>query len=74
MTLTLGDTVAHSAEWLHSTGQMTGPMPFARGTIKSLIPLGQTMLAEIDWNDDDIPRRVNVRNLAKVGRNAKFAM
>lgn len=69
MKLTTGDTVAYSAEWLRSTGNMTGDLPFARGEVRRLIPLGSTMLAEIDWNDDQIPKRVNVKNLSKAGRN-----
>ena len=59
-----GDTVAYSRTWLQSTGQLTGHTPFARGRVKSLIPLGSLILAEIEWNTPDLPQRVNVKNLS----------
>ena len=61
-----GDTVAYSRTWLQSTGQVTGDVPFARGRVKSLIPLGSLVLAEIEWNTPDLPERVNVKNLSRV--------
>ncbi|MDZ4858036.1 MAG: hypothetical protein SGI88_03565 [Candidatus Hydrogenedentes bacterium] len=65
-TINEGDQVAYSAAWLRSTGQYTGDVPFARGVVKKLVPLGQTTLAEVDWGNPDIPSRVNVANLSRV--------
>ena len=70
--LTIGDRVAYSAAWLRSTGQMAGDSGHARGVIKKLIPLGSTMLAEIEWESGEHPGKVNVANLAKVGPNSRF--
>ncbi len=61
-----GDTVAYSKAFLQSTGQQTGDAPFARGQVKSVIPLGSMLLAEIEWNTPDLPQRVNVKNLSRV--------
>ena len=69
----VGDRVAYSVQFLRSTGQQAGDTPFARGVIKKLVPLGETTLAEIEWEQGDHPRKVNVANLAKVGLNSKFA-
>ncbi|MBX9653873.1 hypothetical protein K2Y11_09690 [bacterium] len=63
----VGDTVAYSKTFLQSTGQHTGDVPFARGKVTALIPLGsETTLAEIDWNNEELPPRVNVRNLTTI--------
>lgn len=61
------DTVGYSKQFLQSTGQYTGDVPFARGKVTSLLPLGsETVLAEIDWDKPDLPPRVNVKNLSTV--------
>lgn len=62
----VGDRVAFSKQWLQSTGQLTGDIPFARGTVKELKPLGETILVTVDWNDPNIPQKVNVSNLSQV--------
>lgn len=62
----IGSTVAYSKAWLQSAGAYTGPLPFARGKVTALEPLGDTVLAEVDWGDPDIPPRVNVANLVPV--------
>lgn len=61
-----GDRVAYSRAWLRSIGAYTDKLPFARGTVTALTPLGETTLATVHWGDDDIPPRVNVLNLVKV--------
>ena len=63
----VGDTVQYSRDWLRSTGQYTGDIPFAKGKVIELKPLGDITLAIIDWNDREIPSKVNVKNLSKVG-------
>jgi hypothetical protein len=52
---------------LQSTGQYTGDVPHARGTVTALKTLGtETTLAEIDWDKPGMPARVNVKNLTTV--------
>jgi len=61
-----GDRVAYSRQWLQSTGQMTGDVPLARGTVVRIEPLGALCLAVIEWDQPDLPARVNVKNLSRV--------
>ena len=69
----IGDKVAYSVQFLRSINMSHGDMAHARGTITGFTPLGQeTLLAEISWNCD-MPTRVNICNLAKVGPNRRFA-
>jgi hypothetical protein len=63
----IGDRVAYSAAFLQSTGQYAGDAPHAKGEVKALVPLGETTLAEIEWDHPDLPERVNVANLCLVG-------
>ena len=73
MKLKIGDKVAYSAQWLKSTGQYTGDICFARGVILSFTELSkECILAEVDWSSEDFPKRVNVKNLARVGPNREF--
>jgi hypothetical protein len=64
--LAIGDRVAYSVVWLRAVGCTTGNLPFARGVITGFKDVGTTRLAEIDWNDPQIPGRVNVVNLVRV--------
>jgi len=68
----IGDKVAYSVQFLKAIFESHGPLAHARGVIVDLQPLGQTTLAKIDWQDDDIPAKVNTANLAIVGPNIKF--
>lgn len=69
----VGDKVAYSVQFLRSTGQIAGDAGHARGIVESLDTFGQGFtLARIKWNCD-MPERVNVKNLAIVGLNTKFA-
>jgi hypothetical protein len=75
VSLQVGDRVQFSAKFLRSTGQYTGPVPFLKGTIEEIQPLGAgkdpLMLATIKWEgdpDEEEPKRVNVKNLKKVGQ------
>ena len=59
--------MGYSKAFLQSTGQYTGDVPFARGQVTALHPVGsETLLAEIEWDRPDLPPRVNVRNLSTV--------
>ncbi len=63
----VGDMVGYSKQFLQSTGQYTGNVPFARGKVTALLPLdGGVTLAEIDWDKPDLPPRVNVKNLSTI--------
>lgn len=64
-----GDRVAYSAMFLTSIGG-DYELAQARGLVTEVSQLGQTFLARIDWGSLDIPGRVNVANLAKVGSAA----
>ena len=63
-----GDLVQYSVNFLQSTGQYTGEVPFLKGRVVSLSKLGAgTTLAQINWlSDEDHPQIVNVGNLEKV--------
>jgi len=65
-----GDRVAYSKQWLHSTGQMTGDAPHARGTVTALEDLGSLRLAVVQWDTSgdlpDFPEKVNVKNLSRI--------
>src|SRR5439155_6690744 len=65
----VGDRVQYAASFLRSIGAYTGPMGHATGTVTALVPVGSTTLAEIAWdrNRDELPERVNVKNLKKIG-------
>jgi len=65
--LNVGDKVSYSATFLRSIGVYTGPMPFARGTIEKIDDFGNVALAMVNWDDEEIPPRVNIKNLVKVG-------
>lgn len=62
----IGDRVAYSRRFLQSIACFTGDMPQGRGTVKELVPLGETTLAVIDWHGMDLPEKVNVKNLSRV--------
>ena len=65
--INIGDKVCYSANYLRSTGQYTGDIPFARGIVTELKSYGDDfIIATIDWEDDRIPVTVNVENLSRV--------
>jgi hypothetical protein len=68
-----GTRVGYSANFLRSTGQLTGEVPFLRGVVakvEEIVP-GCT-LCLIHW-DTGALTRVNIKNLAKVGSAAMSA-
>lgn len=68
----VGDKVAYSVQFLRSIGMRHGDMAHARGVVTEIKPISsETVLATITW-DRDMPARVNVCNLAKVGANRRF--
>ena len=71
----IGQRVCYSATWLRSTGNQSSARDIAgaRGRIVSIHYLGrETMLARIRWEfpHDDLPKMVNVKNLAVAKWNA----
>lgn len=62
----VGDTVAYSAAFCRSTGQLTGDTPHARGKVLAVEPVGGLVLARIEWDKPNLPERVSVKNLAVV--------
>jgi hypothetical protein len=69
-TFKVGDRVGYSKAWLQSTCQYTGDVPFARGVITALQPLGDNVLATIEWDAGfDMLGKVMCCNLWKVGTN-----
>ena len=72
MKLKIGDKVAYSAKFLRSVGAFCGPMGFARGKIIGIKALSsECQIATIEWDKDaDMPQKVNVANIAKVGSSA----
>lgn len=71
--LKIGDKIAYSVQFLRSIGMSHSDIARARGIITSLRTVGETILAEIDWHDEEIPARVNVKNLTRVGLNTRFS-
>lgn len=72
-----GDNVAYSRAWLRSTGNMTGALPFARGTVTHLHDYrdhsawkGRSKkLATIKWDGNaPLPKKVLAVNLVRVDR------
>lgn len=65
----IGDVVTYRREFLRATGQLSGPVPFARGRIISLSPVSKALdIATIDWSTPDIPARVLTSNLVRTDR------
>ena len=63
----VGDTVCYRRRFLRSTGMVTGPIPFAKGTIRRLKPLGSLTVATIRWDVEGVPTKVLTANLAHPG-------
>jgi hypothetical protein len=65
----IGDVVTYRREFLRATGQLSGPIPFARGRVISLSPVSNALdIATIEWNTPDIPAKVLTSNLVRADR------
>lgn len=67
-TFVVGDRVKYCRKFLQNIGEYTGPMSFARGTVKELKKLGDSTIVTIEWDADyleEVPPRVNAANLVK---------
>ena len=73
----IGDKVAYSVQFLKSIGASHSDMAHARGIVTAVKTFGNPVsgltLATIDWQGADMPEKVAVPNLAKVGANRRFA-
>jgi hypothetical protein len=66
--INVGDEVKYSRDWLRSTSQITGDIPFAKGTVTEIKDYGSTSIAIIDWGNPEIPSKVNTKNLTLANR------
>ena len=65
----VGDRVQYSAKFLRSCGMFTGDIPFARGTVTAIEDFGGFLaLATIDWQNENVPAKVNVNILNVIGQ------
>ena len=62
----IGDRVRYKASFLRSIGAYTGDLPHARGVVVGLQKLGDNVLVEIEWGNENIPRKVLAPNLEKI--------
>lgn len=67
-TITVGTKVAYSKKFLQSISEVTGAMPFASGKVTRLSPLGDKIIAEVNWDRPGIPVRVITDNLIPVDK------
>jgi len=58
-----GDRVCFARHFLRNTGQFTGDVPFAVGTVEAVIDYGSFTLATIRWDNLAGHKTVNVKNL-----------
>ena len=74
MKLNASDKVAYSVQFLKSIGESpTGDLCHCRGEIISIKEYSKKLaVASVKWDNPEIPQKVNVYNLAKVGPNDKF--
>jgi hypothetical protein len=67
-TLQITTRVAYSRAFLQSIGAYTGPLPFLRGTVQELVPLGHITLARVIWDGDSASVNINAANLVALDR------
>lgn len=69
----VGDRVAYSVQFLRSIDMLNSSISHGRGIITELRMIAKDLvLAVIEWQNEDLPNVVNVKNLAKVGPNSGF--
>ena len=65
--IVVGDTVAYSDSFLNRQHLCPSDLRDARGRVKALRRLDSgVILADIEWNNRGLPKRVNVKNLTKL--------
>ncbi len=69
----VGSKVAYSVQFLKAIFASHSNLARARGVVTELNSLSkECVLATIEWGNNEIPAKVNVKNLAIVGVNRKF--
>ena len=73
--LKVGDKIAYSVQFLRNIGASHSDMARGRGEITELKSYGENFtLAGIKWDKGaNLPDKVNVGNLARVGLNTRFS-
>jgi len=72
-TLSVGDSVAYSVQFLASIRESHGAMAQARGTVTSReVVTPDFILLSVDWQSANFPTKVRDTNLARVGPNPRF--
>lgn len=62
----VGDTVAYSQSFLDSQNRYPTTIATAKGKVKALHRLDSGfIMADIEWDKRDLPKRVNIKNLTK---------
>ena len=64
--INIGDRVQYSTKFLRAVGCYTGDLPFGRGIVTELIPIGGNVLCKVDWNNPDIPAIILSQNLTVI--------
>ena len=62
----VGDKVAISAGFLRSTGQQTGDLSEARGTVTGLKSYGEITVATVDWGSYEVDPKILTKYLSRV--------
>jgi hypothetical protein len=61
-----GDKVAYARRFLQSIGCHIGGMASARGQVTAIEPMGEAILARVNWDTPDLPDRVDIQYLRLV--------
>lgn len=67
-TIQVGDSVRYRRDFLRFIGAYSGPLGWARGTVTGIQRLSEdVVLAIIAWDrpEEEVPSRVNVKNLER---------
>ena len=64
--INIGDSVQYNTKFLRAIGCYTGDLPFGRGIVTELIPIGNNTLCKVDWNNPEIPPNILMRNLTVI--------
>ena len=63
----IGDKVRYSVNFLRSISCYAGPMACATGIVSAVEPFGSQPLVTVDWQGEDLPKRILECNLTVKG-------
>lgn len=66
--MVLGTRVAYSRNYLKSTGQITGSVPFLRGTVREVHEYNDFTIVHVKWDKEPEVCHINIKNLVEVDR------